>query len=396
MIIDPETTILILESHDFQRRILVSMLRDLGINHILEAANGREALNIVCSAPRPPDLVLCGIDMPKTEGIAFIQHLGEAKSGMKVIISALDPALLGSAAKMADAFGVYILGMLEKPVTRARLVQLLAAHQAAGKVRKSVRHAPSVFGLQDIRAGIANNEFEPFFQPKIEMTSGRVVGAEALARWRHPTHGIVPPTAFILELELNKDIGALTFHMLEKAACACRNWLDTGFDFTVSVNLSLTSLANTLFADRIHARVRASGLEPDRMVLEITEAAAMTKTTPALGNLKRLRMHGFGLSIDDYGSGFASMRQLARMPFTELKIDQCFVNGCAWNHAAKTTVKASLALARELGLKTVAEGIEIKEDWDALKAMGCDVAQGYFIAPPMEESAFLEFCRQHK
>lgn len=398
MTIDPNTVILIAEDHDFQRRTLVRMLRDLGISDVLEAANGREALEIIRSAPRPPEIVLCDLDMPEMDGMAFIRHLGEAKSGLGVIIiSALDPVLLGSVAKMADAYGTHFLGVIEKPITRERLTQLLAAHQAAGETPKPVvRPALPAFSWQDIRAGIANREFEPFFQPKIEMASGRVVGAEALARWRHPTRGIVAPYAFILELERHKDIDALTFLMLEKAAHACRNWLAAGFDLTVSVNLSLTSLADTSLAARITACVKAAGLEPRRMILEITETAAMTDLAPALENLTRLRMHGFGLSIDDYGTGFASMQQLARVPFTELKIDQGFVTGCAQNHSAYVIVEASLALARGLGLKAVAEGIETEEDWDTLKATGCDIAQGYFLARPLEEEAFLEFCRQRK
>ena len=255
---------------------------------------------------------------------------------------------------------------------------------------------PPAFGWQEIRAGIANREFEPFFQPKIEMVSLRAVGAEALARWRHPTHGFVAPYAFILELERHKDIDALTFLMLEKAAHSCRDWLAAGFDLTVSVNLSLTSLTDTSLADRITACVKSAGLEPKRMVLEITETAAMTELAPALENLTRLRMHGFGLSIDDYGTGFASMQQLARVPFTELKIDQCFVTGCAQNRAARVIVDVSLALACGLGLKAVAEGIETQEDWDTLRAAGCDIAQGYFISRPLEAAAFLEFCRSRK
>lgn len=398
MTIDPNTVILVAEDHDFQRRTLVRMLRDLGISDVLEAANGREALETIRSAPRPPEIVLCDLDMPEMDGMAFIRHMGEAKSGMEVIIiSALDPVLLGSVAKMADAYGTHLLGVIEKPITRERLTQLLAAHQAAGKAPKPVvRPALPAFSWQDIRAGIANREFDPFFQPKIEMASGRVVGAEALARWRHPTRGIVAPYAFILELERHKDIDALTFLMLEKAAHACRNWLAAGFDLTVSVNLSLTSLADTSLAARITACVKAAGLEPRRMILEITETAAMTDLAPALENLTRLRMHGFGLSIDDYGTGFASMQQLARVPFTELKIDQGFVTGCARNRAAQVIIEASLALARGLGLKAVAEGIETEEDWDTLKATGCDIAQGYFLARPLEEAAFLEFCRQRK
>ncbi|HEU0233877.1 MAG TPA: EAL domain-containing response regulator [Gallionella sp.] len=398
MTIDPKTVILVAEDHDFQRRTLVRMLRGLGIIDVLEAANGREALEVIRSAPRPPEIVLSDLDMPEMDGMAFIHQLGEAKSGIGVIIiSALDPVLLGSVAKMADAYGVHLLGVIEKPVTRARLVQLLAGHQSAGKTPPPVRPAPPpAFGWQDIRTGIANREFEPFFQPKIEMASGRVVGAEALARWRHPTRGIVAPYAFILELERHQDIDALTFIMLEKAAHSCRDWFATGCDATVSVNLSLTSLADTSLADRIIACVKGAGLEPKRMVLEITETAAMTELAPALENLTRLRMHGFGLSIDDYGTGFASMQQLARVPFTELKIDQGFVTGCTRNHAARVIVEASLALARGLELKAVAEGIETKEDWDTLKTAGCDIAQGYFLARPLEEEAFLEFCRQRK
>lgn len=397
MTFDPETVILIAEDHDFQRRTLVRILRGLGIVDILEAANGREALEIIRSAPRPPEIVLSDLDMPEMDGMAFIHQLGEAKSGLGVIIiSALDPVLLGSVAKMTDAYGVHLLGVIEKPITRERLVQLLAAHRPAGDTSQPARPAPPAFGWQDIRAGIDNREFEPFFQPKIEMASGRTVGAEALARWRHPTCGIVAPYAFILELERHKDIDALTFLMLEQAAHSCHDWLDAGLDLTVSVNLSLTSLADTSFADRIIACVKGAGLESKRMVLEITETAAMTELAPALENLTRLRMHGFGLSIDDYGTGFASMQQLARVPFTELKIDQGFVTGCTRNRAARVIVEASLALARGLGLKAVAEGIETEEDWDTLKAAGCDIAQGYFLARPLEAEAFLEFCRQRR
>ncbi|MBI5436867.1 MAG: EAL domain-containing response regulator [Nitrosomonadales bacterium] len=396
MPLDPETVILVAEDHDFQRRTMVRMLRSLGLIDILEAANGREALEVIRSAPRSPEIVLSDLDMPEMDGMAFIHRLGETKSGLEVIIiSALDPVLLGSVAKMADAYGVHLLGVIEKPVTRARLAQLLAGHLTVGHAPQPVP-APPVFGWQEIRAGIANREFEPFFQPKIEMASGRVVGAEARARGRPPTRGIVAPYAFILELERHKDIDALTFLMLEKAAHTCRDWLAAGLDSTVSVNLSLTSLADTTLADRIIACVKGAGLEPQRMVLEITETAAMTELAPALENLARLRMHGFGLSIDDYGTGFASMQQLARVPFTELKIDQGFVTGCARNRAAHVIVEASLALARGLGLKAVAEGIETEEDWVTLKATGCDIAQGYFIARPLEEEAFLEFCRQRK
>lgn len=383
--------ILIVEDHEFQRRILARMLGALGAKQVLEAENGRAALALLDTG-HAPGLVICDLDMPEMDGMAFIRHLGSRLPDVPVIIaSALDPALLGSVAKMADAYGVRLLGVLEKPVTRVHLAQLIAAGDSE-RPRRAVSPAPS-FPLAEIEAGIRNHEFVPFFQPKVDMRSGTVAGAEALARWRHPAQGIVAPYGFILTLEQAGRIDALTFLMLEQAAHATRRLREAGLDLTVSVNLSTTSLADVTLADRVTDIVTGCGVDPEHMVLEITETAAMTALAPALENLTRLRMKGFGLSIDDYGTGFASLAQLARVPFTELKIDQGFVTGCGENHNAHVIVEASLALAHGLKLKTVAEGIETQADWDALKALDCDMAQGYFIARPMDEAAFLDFAR---
>ncbi len=128
------------------------------------------------------------------------------------------------------------------------------------------------------------------------------------------------------------------------------------------------------------------------MIFEITETAAMTQIAPALENLARLRMRGFGLSVDDFGTGFASLQQLMRVPFTELKIDQVFVTGCAVNSASRIIVESSVEMARKLGITSVAEGVESLADWKVVKAAHCDIAQGYFIARPMNEELLAEFC----
>jgi EAL domain-containing protein (putative c-di-GMP-specific phosphodiesterase class I) len=239
---------------------------------------------------------------------------------------------------------------------------------------------------------LREKQFEPFFQPKVDLANGRVLGAEALARWRHPDHGVIPPYAFIAPLEQSGEIDVLTLLMLEKAARACATWRERGLELTVSVNLSLVSLSDTTIAERITAIVRAGGLDPLHMILEVTETAAMTEIAPALENLTRLRMHGFGLSVDDYGTGFSSLRQLTRVPFTELKIDQSFVKNCSTNPSSLAIVESSVQMARRLNLKSVGEGVETQAEWDALKAIGCDMAQGYFIAKPMQQSLFQEFC----
>jgi EAL domain-containing protein (putative c-di-GMP-specific phosphodiesterase class I) len=164
---------------------------------------------------------------------------------------------------------------------------------------------------------------------------------------------------------------------------------------TVSVNLSLVSLTDTTLADRITNAVHSAGLEPRYMVLEITETTAMTEVAPALENLARSRMRGFGLSVDDYGTGFSSLRQLTRVPFTELKIDQSFVTGCAENPSSRAIVESSVDMAHRLEIKGVAEGVETQAEWDVLKRVGCDMAQGYLMAKPMDEQSFLGFCAKN-
>ena len=383
---------MVVEDDDFQRRTVARMLRSMGAREVREAGDGKQALASMRDAA-PVDLVVCDLDMPEMDGMEFIRHLGKANSAASVIIaSAQNRSLLNSVDKMARAYGVRLLGAIEKPVTLKGLANLIVLHEPLKpQPARASAGAPS-FSLDQILHGVREKQFEPFFQPKVGLATGRVLGAEALARWRHPEHGLVAPYAFIAQLEQSGNMDALTLLMLEKAAGACRAWRERGMNLTVSVNLSLVSLTDTMLADRVTQVARAARLDPRYIILEITETAAMTEVAPALENLARLRMRGFGLSVDDYGTGFSSLRQLTRVPFTELKIDQGFVTGCAANPSSRAIVESSVQMARRLDIKSVAEGVETQADWDVLKAVGCDVAQGYFIAKPMQESSFLAFC----
>jgi EAL domain-containing protein (putative c-di-GMP-specific phosphodiesterase class I) len=182
--------------------------------------------------------------------------------------------------------------------------------------------------------------------------------------------------------------------MLERSAAAAAEWQAEGLRASVSVNLSLTSLNDPTLADRITDTVRRQGLETRAMILEITESAAMTDVGRCLENLARLRVKGFGLSIDDYGTGYSSMQQLARIPFTELKLDQSFVANCATHAQHRAIVESSLDMARRLRLKTVAEGVETHAGWTLLRELGCAMGQGYFIAEPMSLTDFARWARE--
>jgi EAL domain-containing protein (putative c-di-GMP-specific phosphodiesterase class I) len=388
---------LVAEDHDFQRGVLVRILQSLGAKAVHEAADGHGALKILKDSTRPVDIVISDLEMPGMDGMEFVRHLGETGIRVSIILaSALERKLLASIATMSEAYGINLLGVVEKPITPGKLEALITLHKPAQAQGARSKTAGPTFTLEEIVTGLKNNEFEPFFQPKVELATGRVKGAEALARWRHPQHGIIAPYAFIERLEDNDLINELAWVMLRKTAAFCSGWRSAGLESAVSVNLSLKSLTDIHLADRVTELVLSENLEPRHMVLELTESAATTDLGKALENLARLRIKGFGLSIDDYGTGYSSMQQLTRIAFTELKIDQSFVTNAAKQESAKVILESSLDMARKLNITAVAEGVETQADWNLLRQLGCGLAQGYFIARPMEAKAYPNWVRGWK
>ena len=385
-----ELHILVAEDQDFQRKTLVRMLSGLGAKHVSTAPDGKAALDIFTGRVPPVDIIISDLEMPGMDGMEFMRHIGEANIPVSVIISsALDPALIASVETMTKAYGITLLGAIDKPATPEKLRALIDRYTPPKQ--KAPRPAAPAIPLEEIRRGLDAREFEPFFQPKVSLGDGSVVGAEALARWRHPQKGVLAPFAFITAMEDNGLIDSLTWSILEKSVASCREWLGRGLKATVSINLSLKSLGDPGLAERITAQVAAQNLAAGHVVLEITESAAMTDVAKALENLTRLRMKGFGLSIDDYGTGYSSMQQLSRIPFTELKIDQSFVFSAVEKESSRVILASSLDMAKKLKLKSVAEGVETRAHWDLLQGLGCDIAQGYFIAKPMEAAAFQQW-----
>ena len=381
---------LVAEDHGFQRKMLVRMLRSVGANAVHEAADGMDALAILQDPSKPVDIVISDLDMPGMDGMAFVRNLGESGVNVSIILaSALDRNLLASIQTMAEAYGINLLGVLEKPLTPEKLLPVIARHQTIPS--RQLHPAGPVFSLEEILAGLKNDEFEPFYQPKIEMATRKVAGAESLARWHHPQHGLVAPYAFIPALESQGMIDALTDTMVRKTVAFRNTWAASGIGGTVSINLSIKSLADVQTADRLIGYVRAHQVEPRDVVMEVTESALTTDVGHTLENLARLRMKGFGLSIDDYGTGYSSMQQLIRIAFTELKIDQSFVANAARQESARVILEASLGMARKLNISAVAEGVETQADWDMLQQLGCHTVQGYLIARPMAAADYLDW-----
>jgi len=213
--------------------------------------------------------------------------------------------------------------------------------------------------------------------------SGAFCGVEALVRWNHPRDGLVGPDQFIPLAEECGLIAALTDWVLATAVKQMARWQAAGLDIKVSVNLSMENLNAPDFSRRVAAMMRDSGVSEQRIILEVTESRLMSHTSVPLENLVRLRMQRFGLSIDDFGTGHSSLAQLRDVPFTELKVDQGFVRGARHNQIIRPMLEGSVGIAKRLGMASVGEGVETEDDWQLLREVGCDFAQGYFIGRPM-------------
>jgi EAL domain-containing protein (putative c-di-GMP-specific phosphodiesterase class I) len=378
----PPFRALVVEDHDFQRSIAVQILKLCGAIDVDAAANGAAAIAAIDRAIDPFDILVCDLKMPDMDGLEFLRHMGKRHCSSSVIIaSSLDEAITRSAEVMAQIYGVRLLGAIEKPITRSKLVPLLLGH--FGRQWTPSPPLTEPISLAEIERGLEEHQFVPFFQPKIDMRHRKLAGVEALMRWQHPERGVVTPDAFIAIMEKNGLITRSTYELFDSALASCRYWDGYGHTVPLAINVSVESLSDTSLPEQLDARVQAVNLDPELITIEVTESTAMTDLGPCLETLARLRMKGFSLSIDDYGTGFSSMQQLTRVPFSELKIDRAFVIGSARQPLLRALLESSVTMGRRLGLKTVAEGVESEEDWGVVERAGCDVAQGYFIARPM-------------
>jgi len=375
-------SILLVEDHGFQRRLGLRLLADLGLTQLHEAADGFQALDLLRALAAPPDVVLVDLDMPGMDGVEFIGIVAQERLASSIaVVSAMEPALLHTVQVMAKASGLRVLGCIEKPLTPGKLTTVLSLYES--DVGQGAEVSDVEVTLDQARDALARGHIVPFFQPQAEFGNGKIVGVEALARWRLADGRMVPPALFVPIMEAGGLIDELTNLMLVQSCAWWKRWQARGLDLVISVNVSAQNLTGPEVADRYEAILREHGLNPEHVVLEITESSVMSDTARGLGMLARLRLKGFGLSVDDFGTGYSSLSQLSQIPFTALKIDRNFVSGAPAQPRKRAMIETSLDLARKLDLKVVAEGVETVEEWQLLAGLGCDYAQGYLISAPV-------------
>jgi EAL domain-containing protein (putative c-di-GMP-specific phosphodiesterase class I) len=254
--------------------------------------------------------------------------------------------------------------------------------------------------LESLRHAISRGEIIPAYQPKLNLQPGtrhqqpQLAGWEALARWTDAQGISYAPCQFIPLAEQEHLIVSLTLSLLDQVLADLHSWQQQGFTTSVAINLSAASLNEPDLASNIIQRVVAAGIAPRQLSFEITESALVMDLPAALATISRLRLKGFGFSIDDYGTGFSSMQQLSRFPFTELKIDRSFVQGAPRQQHIRQILQSAVDMGRRMGINSVAEGVETLEELELLKALGCRQAQGYLIARPMPAARVIPWVQQ--
>jgi EAL domain-containing protein (putative c-di-GMP-specific phosphodiesterase class I)/FixJ family two-component response regulator len=364
-----------------------------------------------------PTHISIDLAMPEMDGVQVLGQLAacDCRAGI-IIASGVGARVLDAARRSAAGHGLHIIGVLAKPFSTGALRALLAdttttapvpvASKPAAPPQATAR-APFQATIAELQRALDRHELQLVYQPKVSCADGALAGFEALVRWMHPEHGLIMPDRFVPFAEANGLIDALTERVVElvltwfgqfiassgQVSAATGQPPDTAVAVSLSMNISARMPKDLLFVERILERCNQLGIDPARLTFELTETSAMEDAVKSLDVLTRMRVKGFQLSLDDFGTGYSSMVQLVRLPFSEIKVDKSFVMTAMQSQESRNVVKSIVQLGHSLGLYVTAEGVESAETLEYLKLIGCDLAQGYYIASPMPAEHIAEWIR---
>lgn len=379
---DQVNRLLIVED-DTETRELIALVADK-LGYRVATAEPATEFHAVYRAIRPTVIVL-DLMMPGIDGIQILRVLAAEKSDATVILlSSAEPRVLDVTARIASGHGLKVAKSIRKPATPDYLAAVLG---------KLLVWPPALTAAQ-LEHAIEQGEIEVAYQPIVALnaTAGwTVTGVEALARWRHPQLGVIGPDHFIAQSEQWGLIGGLTEVVFRQALRQAALMHELGYAVGVSINLSPYLLDDAGVPQLIANELACNGLRPERLTLEITESAAVDARQVTRENITRLRLTGAQLSMDDFGSGYASLVQLYRMPFGEMKLDRSLIQETLQCKDAWVFVRSFVALAHDLGVRVCAEGVETPDTLEHLRAVGCDQMQGFFISKPLWSSELAGF-----
>jgi EAL domain-containing protein (putative c-di-GMP-specific phosphodiesterase class I) len=335
-----------------------------------------------------PHSIMLDLMMPGTDGVELLRTLGDHIRGCAIVLmSGHDVRVLNSAKRLGAAHGINVIGVLEKPIEISTLRDALDTLANAEKqtVNKQADVSKSKFIVDQIAV---------YYQPIVDIVTGRVRGAEALVRWNHPEHGILAPDTFLEKMD-TVEMDELADKVMMVAVADLAVLHAKGFNVAISINMTASNLIDLAVPDRLDDACKQKNIPNEKITIEVTEGEAMRDVRRIMDVLTRLRLRGFGVAIDDFGTGYSSLRELQRMPFSSMKMDKSFVMDMAENRDSQVIVNTIVDLGHNLNLKVVAEGVETVAVWNMLKDRGCDLGQGYLISKPVSFDKFLSWITEN-
>jgi EAL domain-containing protein (putative c-di-GMP-specific phosphodiesterase class I)/FixJ family two-component response regulator len=376
-------TILLVDDDEFQLSLLGSQLTSMGYNNVLLAKGGDEALTLFEQHGAQIGVIISDLSMPGMDGLVLMRHLAQRGFAASfILLSGMTDEILNSAAGLAQAHHLDLLGVLGKPCASDRLRELLASQQPriAGLNAERLEEALTP---ERLAKALASGEFTPWYQPKIDLRTGQTVSVEALARWPLEMGGMIGPARFVPAIEAAGLSDPLFLAMAQAVLSDMVRWRSMGIHMKAAINMSMDTALNLTMPEQLLALVQARRLHPGDLIIEVTESKLMVERTLAMETLTRLSLMGFVLSIDDFGTGYSSLVQLVDLPFRELKIDGRFVQRAMTERKAETILRISITIGLTLGMGVVAEGVETADQIEFLRGCGGTIVQGYHLARPM-------------
>jgi EAL domain-containing protein (putative c-di-GMP-specific phosphodiesterase class I)/CheY-like chemotaxis protein len=345
-------------------------------------------------------MILLDLVMPEMDGIEVLRFLGEQQCKARIVLmSGIDIRVIETAKKLAQSLGLSVVGHLQKPFPLTELRDVLGAHVKTEAEPEQIEAPAIAISDEDLRNAFERDEFVLYYQPQINLVTGEVLGVEALSRWQHPQLGLIYPDYFISRIEALDLMDRFCWLTAERALSEVKQFsASIGRLPRLSINVSVSSLRDLKFPDIFMNLAKKYSFPAENIVIEITESG-LIEFSLALDVLTRLRMRNFQLSIDDFGTGYSMMKQLQNVPAIEVKIDKSFVKNMHSNHSDLVMVEKIIEMGHELDMEVIAEGVETPDQFNMLRAKGCDGAQGYLLSqalPPDEMVQWLETYRAQK
>ncbi len=339
-----------------------------------------------------PDLIILDLQLPGKDGVELIRELGASNQGARIfLVSGLGRRILATASELATKKGLRVMGALSKPLSYQVLLDALVEARHKLAARAPLPPAPPLgIGPEELEAALERKEIEAVFQPIVDVTTGYVVAGEALARWRHPTLGLLPPSKFVPLAEKHGLIAKVDWAVLSSVVDFLRR-IGSKQCVPMSVNFSAREFSDLTLPDRVSALLRRVGVRHDFLNIELTESAMIKDLSRTLDSMMRLRMKGVGLWLDDFGTGYSSMEQLRRLPLSAVKLDISFMPTESNWDANLALLQGLVEMARHLRLPMIAEGVETPRQLEMLWELGCQQAQGFYLGRPMSPDVFLDW-----